>query len=62
VSIEFKHLRYAEAAERLGSFRKAADALSLKQSNLSRRVRHLEEVLGVRLVERLQAAGEVSAA
>jgi DNA-binding transcriptional LysR family regulator len=35
--IEFKHLRYAEVAERCGSFRKAADVLVLKQSNLSRR-------------------------
>lgn len=45
VSIDLKHLRYAEAAERCGSFRKAADSLSLKQSNLSRRIRDLEEQL-----------------
>jgi Bacterial regulatory helix-turn-helix protein, lysR family len=38
MSIDLKHLRYAEVAERCGSFRKAADSLSLKQSNLSRRV------------------------
>ncbi|MGD9738995.1 MAG: LysR family transcriptional regulator [Bauldia sp.] len=52
MSIELKHLRYAEAAERCGSFRKAADLLALKQSNLSRRVRHLEEQLGIALFER----------
>jgi len=52
VPIELKHLRYAEVAERCGSFRKAADLLALKQSNLSRRVRHLEEQLGVELFER----------
>jgi len=52
VSIELKHLRYAEAAERCGSFRKAADLLAVKQSNLSRRIRHLEEQLGVALFER----------
>ena len=52
VPIELKHLRYAEAAARCGSFRKAAESLSLKQSNLSRRIRHLEEVLGVTLFER----------
>lgn len=52
MSIELKHLRYAEAAERCGSFRKAADLLNLKQSNLSRRVRDLEEQLGVVLFER----------
>ena len=52
MSIELKHLRYAEVAERCGSFRKAADLLVLKQSNLSRRVRHLEEQLGIALFER----------
>lgn len=50
--IELKHFRYAEAAERYGSFRKAADSLYVKQSNLSRRVRHLEEQLGIALFER----------
>jgi DNA-binding transcriptional LysR family regulator len=50
--IELKHLRYAEAAERCGSFRKAADSLAVKQSNLSRRIRSLEEQLGVKLFER----------
>lgn len=52
MTIELKHLRYAEMAERCGSFRKAANLLSLKQSNLSRRVRHLEEQLGIVLFER----------
>jgi DNA-binding transcriptional LysR family regulator len=50
--IELKHLRYADAAVRHGSFRKAAEALGLKQSNLSRRIRDLEEGLGYRLFER----------
>lgn len=50
--IELKHLRYAEAAERYGSFRKAADSLFVKQSNLSRRIRDLENELGVVLFER----------
>jgi DNA-binding transcriptional LysR family regulator len=52
VSIELKHLRYARAAEHCGSLRKAADSLGVKQSNLSRRIRHLEDQLGVRLFER----------
>jgi DNA-binding transcriptional LysR family regulator len=52
VAIELKHLRYVEAAARCGSFRKAAESLSLKQSNLSRRVRRLEEQLGIALFER----------
>lgn len=50
--IDLRHLRYAEMAERCGSFRKAAEMLALKQSNLSRRVRHLEELLGIALFER----------
>ncbi|MPZ36269.1 MAG: LysR family transcriptional regulator [Rhodospirillales bacterium] len=50
--IELKHLRYIEAAERLGSFRKAAESISIRQSNLSRRIRDLEEMLGVRLFDR----------
>src|SRR5438309_1546159 len=57
VSIELKHLRYAEVAERCGSFRKAADLLALRQSNLSRRVKHLEEQLGVDPVGMDQRAG-----
>jgi DNA-binding transcriptional LysR family regulator len=52
VLIEFRHLRYADAAMRHGSFRKAADALGLKQSNLSRRIRDLEDKLGMKLFER----------
>ncbi|WP_454629271.1 LysR family transcriptional regulator [Bradyrhizobium cenepequi] len=52
MSIELKHLRYAEVAERCGSFRKAAELLAVKQSNLSRRIKHLEEQLGIALFER----------
>lgn len=52
VSIELRHLRYADAAARHGSFRKAADALGLKQSNLSRGIRNLEGRLGYQLFER----------
>lgn len=52
MSIDIKHLRYADVAERCGSFRKAADSLAVKQSNLSRGVRQLEEQLGTALFER----------
>lgn len=61
MSIELKHLRYAEAAERCGSFRKAADLLGLKQSNLSRRLRHLEEQLGTQLFERTNGGARPTA-
>jgi hypothetical protein len=43
VPIELKHLRYAEVAERCGSFRKAADVLALKQWN-ERRRGHIAEL------------------
>lgn len=62
MTIEIRHLRYAEAADRHGSFRKAADSLALKQSNLSRRIRHLEEHLGVSLFERTNSGVRTTAA
>jgi hypothetical protein len=46
MSIELKHLRYAEVAERRGGFRKAVDLRVFKQFNLNRRVKHREEQLG----------------
>ena len=49
---ELKHLRYAVAATRYRSFRKAADALGIKQSTLSRGIAQLEARLGVILFER----------
>jgi DNA-binding transcriptional LysR family regulator len=49
-------------AERCGSFRKTADLLALKQSNLSRRVRHLEEQLGIALFERMNGGVRPTAA
>jgi DNA-binding transcriptional LysR family regulator len=62
MSIDLKHLRYAEAADRFGSFRKAADSLSVRQSNLSRRVRRLEEQLGIDLFDRTSGGVEPTAA
>ena len=43
-----------EAAARLGSFTRAADELSLTQSAISRRVIVLEELIGMRLFERVR--------
>jgi DNA-binding transcriptional LysR family regulator len=62
VSIELKHLRYAEVAERCGSFRRAAELLAVKQSNLSRGIKHLEEQLGVALFERTTGGAKVTSA
>ena len=51
-AVQLKHLRYAEAAERHGSFRRAAAALAVEPSNLSRRIRDLEDWFGVTLFTR----------
>lgn len=49
LSVELRHVRYViEAAER-GSFRAAARALGIEQSAVSRRIRDLEDVIGVSL-------------
>lgn len=52
MAIELRHLRYAVAAAHYGSFRRAAEALGVKQSSLSRRVRQMEDRLGVAVFER----------
>lgn len=44
-------LQTFEAAARLGSFRRASDELSLTQSAISRQIRGLEAMLGIRLFE-----------
>jgi DNA-binding transcriptional LysR family regulator len=51
-AIALQHLRYAVAASDHGSFRRAAEVLSLKQSTLSRVIRQLEETVGVNLFDR----------
>jgi DNA-binding transcriptional LysR family regulator len=51
-AIDFQHLRYAASAAELGSFRRAAEALHLRQSTLSRCIRQLEESIGMILFER----------
>ena len=50
--IEVHHLRYVLAAAELGSFSRAADAIGVKQSTLSKRIRDLEIGLGVALFAR----------
>lgn len=49
---EIKHLRYAVMAAEHGSFRRAAEAMLVQQSSLSRGIAHLEGCLGVVLFER----------
>jgi DNA-binding transcriptional LysR family regulator len=48
-SIELRHLRYFLAAAEHGSFRKAAAALNVQESAISRRIRDLEDEIGVAL-------------
>lgn len=52
MTIELRHLRYAVAAAHYGSFRRAAEALGVEQSSLSRRIRQMEDRLGVAVFER----------
>ena len=52
MNIELRDLRWAIVASQHRSLRQAADALSVRQSTLSRRLREVEQRLGVRLFER----------
>lgn len=47
-----RHLRYAVVAADYGSFRQAAEALSLQQSTLSRCIRQLEHAIGMTIFDR----------
>jgi DNA-binding transcriptional LysR family regulator len=51
-AVELIHLRYAVAAADHGSFRRAADVLRLRQSQLSRCIRQLEHSIGIVVFER----------
>lgn len=50
--IQVRHINYVIAATDHGSFRKAAAALGVQESAISRRIRDLEERLGVALFVR----------
>jgi len=51
-AIKLHHLRYVIGAAEHGSFRRAAGALNVQQSTISRRVRELEDRLGASIFER----------
>ena len=65
MEIDPRQLRHLLAISRAGSFVKASEALHISQPALSASIARLEDVLGVRLVERgrhgarLNAAGEI---
>ncbi|RUV96485.1 LysR family transcriptional regulator [Mesorhizobium sp.] len=52
ISFDFRLFRYALAAAEYGSFRRAAAALNIQQSTVSRGVRSLEHRVGAELFER----------
>ncbi|MHA7776037.1 LysR family transcriptional regulator [Roseibium sp. M-1] len=60
--IGLRHLRYAAIAAQLGSFRRAAEELCIKQSTLSRCVLQLEARIGVLLFERSSGGVRLTAA
>lgn len=57
-----RHLRYAVAADHHRSFRRAAEALGVKQSTLSRCIRQMEDRLGVVVFERSSGGVRLTAA
>ena len=58
MSVELRQLRYAVLTADTQSFSRAAAALNVKQSTLSRRVADLEIRLGVKLFERTTRGAE----
>lgn len=58
MSIDIRQLRYAVLTADTQSFSRAAAALNVKQSTLSRRVLQLEDRLGVKLFERTTRGAE----
>lgn len=62
MNLDLSSLRSVIAAAEHGSFRQAATALNIKQSALSRRIRHLEEQLGASLFKRSSGGVRLTAA
>lgn len=59
--VEVPHLRYVVAAAEHRSFRRAAAALNITQPTLSKRIRELEERLGMLLFERSTGGAQLTA-
>ncbi|MFZ5734909.1 MAG: hypothetical protein BGP08_05590 [Rhizobiales bacterium 64-17] len=59
--VEVPHLRYVVAAADHSSFRRAAAVLNITQPTLSKRIRELEDRLGVLLFERSNGGAQLTA-
>ncbi|MFJ9212950.1 LysR family transcriptional regulator [Streptomyces sp. NPDC102264] len=59
--MRIEQLEYIEAVTRLGSLRRAAEALHLSQPALSETVRNLERELGVDILDRRRSGAKISA-
>jgi DNA-binding transcriptional LysR family regulator len=59
--MRIEQLEYIEAVTRLGSLRRAAEALHISQPALSETVRNLERELGVDLLDRRRSGAKISA-
>lgn len=58
--ISLRHLRYVIAAAEQGSFRRAAQALGVQESAISRRIRDLEDEIGAALFIRHHGGVELT--
>jgi DNA-binding transcriptional LysR family regulator len=58
--VRIEQLEYVAAVARLGSFRRAADAVHVSQPSISESVRALERELGVDILERGRSGAKVS--
>lgn len=62
LSLDLRHLKYAMLAVEHGSFRRAAEALNLSQSTISRRIQSLEHRIGIPLFERTRSGARPTTA
>jgi Bacterial regulatory helix-turn-helix protein, lysR family len=58
VAYDLRHLKYALLVAEHGSFPRAADAINVSQSTLSRRVQILEQRVGISLFERSRTGAQ----
>jgi LysR family pca operon transcriptional activator len=59
--IKFRHLQCVLAVARLGSLQRAAEALAISQPAVSKTLKELEALLGVRLLDRGRKGAELTA-